>query len=81
MGETLIVPPSTRVRTSRVKNIETERLVARLAYLGEHLSDPAPNVLYDSRAEFRGRVREVVAIEDELAKRDVAYERVTRATA
>lgn len=72
------VPPETACRTSRVGNIDVDRLLRRLAYLGEHLADRYPNPLYESRADFRGRVREIVAIEDELDRRDVEYARVSR---
>lgn len=75
------VPASTSIRCSRVGNIETERLLRRLAYLGDHLGDGYPNPLYESRADFRGRVREIVAIEDELARREVEHARVSRRAA
>ena len=72
------VPASTSIRCSRVRYIDTDRLLRRLAYLGEHLADRYPNPLYESRADFRGRVREIIAVEDELDRRDIEYTRVSR---
>lgn len=70
------VPVTTRIRTSRTANIETERLIARLAFLGGHLRRSGEWA--EQKSDYKARVREVIAIERELRARGEVFERVTR---
>lgn len=64
------VPASTKVRTSRIKNIDTDRLRRRLDYLHEHKVEFARNV--DGRMRLRMYAREILVIERELEERCVS---------
>lgn len=65
MGE--LVPASTRVRPSRVRNIDTDRLERRYAWLIENRSRIARSA--DGRLELRQFARELLTIEHELERR------------
>lgn len=62
------VPASTKIRHTRVANIDTDRLTRRLAYLREHGPAIARNA--DARIEVRHLAREILSIEHELARRN-----------
>lgn len=67
------VPPTTKIRQSRVKNHTTERLAARRLYLIEDfIAD-----FDDGRTAFGMRMQELRKIEDELEGRSVAIRRRT----
>lgn len=69
------VPASTPVRTKSIPNVETDRLARRLDYLRDHMRDAG--AWAEQKNDLRARVREVVNIERELARRDVPFEPVT----
>jgi hypothetical protein len=71
-----IVPASTRIRSTRAQFIESDRLLARLNWLHDHIHHA--NDWAEQKADFKARVREIIAIETELASRDVDFNRVTR---
>lgn len=62
-----VVPASTKIRYSRVKNIETERLIRRYNYLCANMRYMAAAA--DSRIEVRQYAREFICIERELVER------------
>lgn len=62
-----VVPASTRVRPSKVENIETERLIRRMHWLQEQKSTLGQKA--DSRKRLREIALEDYAIFDELASR------------
>lgn len=61
------LPASTRVRPSRVRNIETERLVRRKAWLHDNKARLAREA--DSRMQLRHLAREIITIDRELERR------------
>lgn len=65
-----IVPASTKIRFTRVGNIDTDRLVRRLDFLRTH--GPAMARAADARIEVRFIAREILTIEAEIARRGVA---------
>lgn len=62
-----VVPASTKIRFTRVGNIDTDRLQRRLAFLREH--GPAMARAADARIEVRFIAREILTIEAELNRR------------
>lgn len=67
------VPASTRIRPSRVHNIDTDRLQRRHDWLTEHAAELARNIDGPDNPGGRKRLRElaceVLAVENELAQR------------
>lgn len=63
------IPASTKIKASRVQNIETERLIRRLDFLCEHGPSKARNA--DARIEVRMLAREIICISRELHKRGI----------
>lgn len=64
---TCTVPPTTAVKRNRAHNVDTDRLVARRAFLiGDVLPDFA-----EARCDFAARAYELQAIENVLVRRDV----------
>jgi hypothetical protein len=61
------VPASTKVRYTRVGNVDTERLMRRRAHIIATKSEFARAA--DARIELRQRARELFAIEAELVRR------------
>ena len=72
-------PFTTPVRTTRAHNIVTDRLLVRLEYLRTLLR--RTHEWAEQKSDFKARVREVIAIEDELDRRAVNYTRVSRRAA
>lgn len=70
------VPASTAIKRNRIKNIDTDRLVARQAYLVALFDGPTSD-LPDRRVEYIARASELAAIEDHLDHRGVVYTRRT----
>lgn len=62
-----IVPASTRIHSSKVGNIDTDRLIRRTRWLRDNKSDRATKA--DSRKRLREMALEEYAIFDELASR------------
>ena len=62
------VPASTKIRFTRVGNVDTDRLVRRRAHIVATKAEFARNA--DARIELRQRARELFAIEAELVRRD-----------
>ena len=69
------VPASTKVRVSRIKNIETERLVRRQAYLDVMMDNP--NEHFPRRRAFVEKAQEMYAIENALEERGHTFARRT----
>lgn len=65
------VPASTKIRFTRVPNIDTDRLVRRQVFLRTH--GPAMARSADARIEVRHIAREVLTIEAELTARGIAF--------
>lgn len=63
------VPATTRIRSSRVGNIDTDRLRRRAVHLRRTL--PSWAKACDGRKELRDRAREMLAVEAELERRGV----------
>lgn len=61
------VPATVRVRPSRVKNIDTDRLERRLEWLEVNKTELAKEA--DSRMQLRHLAREIITIERELQRR------------
>lgn len=61
------VPADVRVRPSRVRNIDTDRLERRLTWLMENKNQLAKEA--DSRMDLRHIAREIITIERELQRR------------
>jgi hypothetical protein len=61
------VPATRRIRFTRVHNIDTDRLVRRLAFLEEN--GPALARACDARIEVRVLAREILTIRAELGRR------------
>lgn len=61
------VPATVRVRPSRVKNIDTDRLERRLEWLEANKTELAKEA--DSRMQLRHLAREIITIERELQRR------------
>lgn len=69
------VPASTRIRRSRARNIDTDRLLRRQAFLVDLLRNNSRSL--ERRKDFVERAAELAAIENALDQRDVQYVRVT----
>lgn len=69
------VPASTRIRRSRARNVDTDRLLRRQAFLVDLLRNNSRSFV--SRHNFALRAAELAAIENALDQRDVQYVRVT----
>lgn len=69
------VPAETRIKTRSIPNVDTERLLRRLEYMRENIKRLAREC--EQKNDFRAHVREIVNIERELARRDVAFMPVT----
>jgi hypothetical protein len=63
----MAVPASTRIRPSRVHNIDVDRLQRRRDWLIAHKDDIARAA--DARIELRQLAREIVSINRELVRR------------
>jgi len=74
-----VVSQATRIHTSRTKNISLERLLGRLEYLREYIT--RSREWAEQKEQFKARVREIVAVENELDRRHVVYRRVSRRVA
>ena len=61
------VPASTKIRFTRVGNIDTDRLIRRREHIVATKADFARNA--DARIELRQRARELFMIEAELVRR------------
>lgn len=61
------VPASVKVRTSRVGNIDTDRLTRRAAWLAENKGSIAKEA--DGRKRLRDVAREILTIDQELQRR------------
>jgi hypothetical protein len=70
-----IVPASTKIRPSRVGNMETERLLRRQAFLVAMADDGFRDC--GQRRQFVDKARELRSVENELDLRSVAYQRRT----
>lgn len=70
-----LVPPSTRIRPSRVHNIDDDRLLHRHLWLKENASDLAKNIDGPDTPGGRNRLghlaQEILAVENELEKRSL----------
>jgi hypothetical protein len=64
-----------RIRTRSCKNVETERLQARLEFMRHNLVSLARQC--EQKSGFRDHVREIVNIERELTFRGVKFTPVT----
>ncbi len=64
-----------RIRTRSIKNVETERLQARLEYMREHLVSRARS--HEQKSPFKDDVRQIINIERELTFRGVPFVPVT----
>jgi hypothetical protein len=64
-----MVPAATKVRFTRVANVDTDRLCRRLEFL--RVNGPAMARAADARIEVRFIARELLTIEAELARRGV----------
>lgn len=73
------VPATTRVRPSRVQNIPTDRLLARLDHV--RMLVATAHRWCEQKSRFKAVVVEAWAIEDELHRRGVEHVRVTRRVA
>jgi hypothetical protein len=62
------VPPSTSIRRSRVRNIDTDRLRNRRAYVIAQFAHAGKH--FESRHDFAMRALELRAIETELINRN-----------
>jgi hypothetical protein len=62
-----MVPATTKVRPSRVGNIDTDRLIRRRAHIVATKAEFARSA--DARIELRQRARELLTIEAELIRR------------
>ena len=60
-------PQTTAVRTTRTRNIDTERLQVRLGFLDLHVRAERNREWAETREEFNGRTREIAAIERVIA--------------
>lgn len=69
-----MVPASTRVRPSRVHNIDTCRLVRRLGYLRDNMRTLARGCDGRASSGLVGLAREVHAIQRELPRRGCVYD-------
>lgn len=65
------VPASTKIRYTRVRHIETERLLARLAWLQVNKGRLAREC--DGRVRMRALARELLTIHHELCERGVHH--------
>lgn len=72
------VPGTTHIRTRSIGNVETARLMRRLAHLDVLIH--SQREWCERRIEFRQVVVEAVKIENELCARGVKHLRVTRRT-
>lgn len=70
-----LVPASTKIRPSRVKNIDTDRLQRRQVYLSIMMDNANEN--FPRRKSFVEKAQEMYAVENELAARDVTFNRRT----
>lgn len=64
-----------RIRTRSIPNVDTERLLGRLRYVGAHRFELAERM--GQKVDVRALAREVVNIERELARRGVLFTPVT----
>lgn len=62
-----LVPASTKVRASRVRFVDTDRLARRLAWLNENKASLARG--FDGRKPLRELAREIHTVQVELARR------------
>lgn len=76
LRDPVAVPQTTRIRTSRCKNIALHRLISRLEFLRDYIT--RSREWAEQKEDFRARVREILAIENELTRRRVECRRVTR---
>lgn len=63
------VPVTTSIKRNRVGNIDTDRLVARAAFVRHLVTVEART--FERRAEWAARVAELLAIEAELDRRNL----------
>lgn len=68
-------PRTTRIRRTRTKNIEDDRLLMRRDWLTTSVKTRAHE--YDTRMDWATKVAELAAIEDELDRRELITERAT----
>lgn len=61
------VPPSTKIRPRSLPNVDSDRLVQRLAFL--RTNGPAMARAADARSEVRDLARQILQIEHELQRR------------
>lgn len=69
------VPFTVKIRPSRVKNIETERLIGRQGVLVDMMTNQT--ALFEQRREMVNKAMELFAIENEMDDRGISYTRRT----